>query len=158
MAMVIMSSSVFGRVAPGVADIGVAYHTLIQILGAAAAGVFMIALISSGISSSVIGTLAGQMIMEGFMGFAIPIWARRLLTMVPAFVIALSCQATRAMVFSQVVLSFCLPLPLIALVVLAARRSVMGDFASGRGTTLAAAGATAVIVLLNLVLIREALF
>jgi manganese transport protein len=158
LAMVIMSSSVFGRAAPGIADIGVGYQTLTRALGAGAAGVFMIALIASGISSSVIGTVAGQMIMQGFVGFTIPLWARRLITMAPAFLIALTCQATTAMVFSQVVLSFCLPLPLIALVVLASRSSVMGSFASGRGLTLAAAGATSLIVLLNLVLIREALF
>jgi manganese transport protein len=158
LAMVVMSSSVFGRAAPGIADIGVGYQTLMRALGAGAAGVFMIALIASGISSSVIGTVAGQMIMQGFVGFTIPLWARRLITMAPAFLIALTCPATTAMVFSQVVLSFCLPLPLIALLVLASRSAVMGSFASSKGLTLAAAGATSLIVLLNLVLIREALF
>jgi manganese transport protein len=154
LAMVIMAATVFGTVAPGLTDIALAYHTVIERLGAAAAVVFMIALIASGISSSVIGTLAGQMIMKGFMGFTIPLWARRLITMVPAFVLALYCRPTTAMIISQVVLSFCLPMPLIALVVLSSRSGVMGKFVSGKGITLTAAGATAVIVVLNLVLIR----
>jgi manganese transport protein len=99
-----------------------------------------------------------ELIMQGFVGFTIPLWARRVITMVPAFVIALTCQATTAMVVSQVVLSFCLPLPLIALVVLASRSSVMGSFANGPKVTFAAAATTVLIVLLNLVLIREVLF
>jgi manganese transport protein len=154
LAMVMMASTVFGAVAPGLTDIALAYHTVIERLGAAAAVVFMIALIASGISSSVIGTLAGQMIMKGFMGFTIPLWARRLITMLPAFVLALYCRPTTAMIISQVVLSFCLPMPLIALVVLSSRSAVMGKFVSGKGITLTAAGATAVIMVLNLVLIR----
>jgi len=157
MAMVMMSASVFGRSAPGIADLGAAYHTLVPALGAAAAGVFLVALIASGISSSVVGTMAGQVIMQGFVGFSIPVWARRLITAVPAFFIALSFNATTAMVLSQVVLSFVLPLPLVALVVLSSRKSVMGDFVTGKGTAFAAIAATALIVLLNAVLIRQVL-
>jgi manganese transport protein len=157
LAMVAMASTVFGTAAPGVADIAKAYHSAIQTLGAAAAAVFMISLIASGVSSSVIGTLAGQMIMKGFMGFTIPLWTRRLLTMLPAFLLALLCRPTTAMLLSQVVLSFCLPVPLIALVVLSSRNTVMGSFASGRGVTLLAVGATVVILILNLVLIAELL-
>jgi manganese transport protein len=158
LAMVIMSSTVFGRVAPGVADIGAAYRAVIETLGVAAATVFMIALIASGISSSVIGTVAGQVIMKGFLAVTIPLWARRLITMLPAFAFALCGRPTTVMILSQVVLSFCLPLPLIALVVLSSRSAVMGKFVSGRGVILVASGATAVIVLLNLVLIRMLLF
>jgi manganese transport protein len=112
-------------------------------------------LIASGISSSVVGTMAGQVIMQGFVGFSIPVWARRLLTMVPAFVVALSCNTMTAMVLSQVVLSFVLPLPLIALVVLSSRKSVMGEFVTGRGTAFAAVAATILIVLLNVALIGQ---
>jgi manganese transport protein len=154
-AMVMMSASVFGRSAAGIADLGVAYHTLVPALGAAAAGVFLVALIASGISSSVVGTMAGQVIMQGFVGFSIPVWARRLITAVPAFVIGLSFNATTAMILSQVVLSFVLPLPLIALVVLSSRKSVMGDFVTGKGTAAAAIAATVLIVLLNAVLIGQ---
>src|SRR5712671_699811 len=155
MAMVMMSASVFGRSAPGIADLGAAYHTLVPALGAAAAGVFLVALIASGISSSVVGTMAGQVIMQGFVGFSIPVWVRRLITMAPAFVIALSCNAMTAMILSQVVLSLVLPLPMIALLVLSSRKSVMGDFVTGKGTAAVAIAATVLIVLLNTVLIRQ---
>jgi manganese transport protein len=154
-AMVMMSASVFNKSAPGLSDIGAAYHTLVPALGVGAAGVFLISLMVSGISSSVVGTMAGQVIMQGFVGFSIPVWARRLITVVPAFIVALYCDTMNAMILSQVVLSFVLPLPMIALVVLSSRKSVMGDFAMGKRTALAAAAATAVIVLLNVVLIWQ---
>jgi manganese transport protein len=157
LAMVMMSSSVFSVSTPGIADIGVAYHTLVPALGVGAASVFLVALIASGISSSVVGTMAGQVIMQGFVGFSIPVWARRLLTMVPAFAIALSFNSMTAMILSQVVLSFVLPLPLVALVVLSSRKSVMGDFVTGKATAVAAVAATVLIVLLNVVLIANSL-
>jgi manganese transport protein len=156
-AMVMMSASVFGSSPAAAADISVAYHALVPALGVGAACVFLVALIASGISSSVVGTMAGQVIMQGFVGFSIPIWVRRLITMAPAFVIALSCNAMTAMVVSQVVLSFVLPLPMIALVVLSSRKSVMGSFVTGRGTAFAAVLTTVLIVLLNTVLIRQML-
>jgi len=157
LAMVMMSTSVFSKSTPGIADIGVAYHTLVPALGVGAATVFLVALIASGISSSVVGTMAGQVIMQGFVGFSIPVWARRLITMVPAFVVALSCNTMTAMILSQVVLSLVLPLPLIALVVLSSRKSVMGNFVTGTGTAFAAVAATILIVLLNAVLLRQML-
>jgi manganese transport protein len=157
LAMMMMSTSVFGQSTAGIADIGVAYHTLVPALGVGAAGVFLVALMASGISSSVVGTMAGQVIMQGFVGFSIPVWVRRLVTMVPAFVLALSCNTTTAMILSQVVLSFVLPLPMVALVVLSSRRSVMGDFVMRKGKAFAAVVATALIVLLNVVLIRQML-
>ena len=158
LAMVMMSSSVFGKSTSGIADIGVAYHALIPALGAAAAGVFLVGLMASGISSSVVGTMAGQVIMQGFVGFSIPVWARRLITMVPAFIVALSFNTMTAMIMSQLVLSFVLPLPMVALVILSSRKSVMGDFVTGKGTALAAIAATVLIVLLNMVLIGQLLF
>jgi manganese transport protein len=155
LAMVAVSASVFGKTAPGVTDLGVAYRTLIPALGAGAAGVFLLSLVLSGISSSVVGTIAGQVIMQGFVGFNIPLWLRRVVTMVPAFVVALTCDTTTAMVFSQVVLSLVLPLPLVALVLLSSRKSVMGDFATGRTTLLLAATATVLIVLLNAIVVKQ---
>ena len=105
MAMVMMASSAFHAGHPDVAEIETAYHTLTPLLGAAAAGVFLLSLIASGVSASTVGTMAGQMIMQGFVGFRIPIWLRRLVTMVPAFVVvALGVNATNALVISQVVL------------------------------------------------------
>jgi manganese transport protein len=160
LAMVMMSASVFSKSTPGIADIGVAYHTLIPTLGMGAAGVFLVALMASGISSSVVGTMAGQVIMQGFVGFSIPVWARRLITMEPAFIVALSFNTMTAMILSQVVLSFVLPLPMVSLVVLFSRKSVMGDFVTGKRTAfaaIAAIAATVLIVLLNIVLIRQML-
>jgi manganese transport protein len=156
LAMVMMSSSVFGKSTKGITDISVAYHALIPTLGLGAATVFLIALLASGISSSAVGTMAGQVIMQGFVGFKIPIWVRRVVTMGPAFAIALTVNAMSALVLSQVVLSFVLPLPMIALVVLSTRRSVMGDFKASKITSLAALAATALILFLNIVLIAQA--
>ena len=156
-AMVMMASSAFSKTSPGVSDISVAYHSLVPALGAGAAVIFLVALIASGISSSVVGTMAGQAIMQGFVGFSIPVWVRRLVTMLPAFILALCCNVTTAMILSQVVLSFVLPLPMIALVVLSARRSVMGSFESARGLSVAAVMATVLIILLNAVLIWQML-
>ena len=104
MAMVMMAAAAFHLGHSGVAEIETAYHTLAPLLGAASAGVFLLSLIVSGISSSVVGTMAGQMIMQGFVGFRIPIWLRRLVTMLPAFaVVGMGVDATRALVLSQVV-------------------------------------------------------
>ena len=83
MAMVMMASGAFHAGHPDVAEIETAYHTLTPLLGIGAAGVFLLSLIASGVSSSTVGTMAGQMIMQGFVGFRIPIWVRRLVTMVP---------------------------------------------------------------------------
>jgi manganese transport protein len=157
LAMVMMSSSAFGKSTAGIADIAVAYHTLVPAIGIGAAGVFLVALIASGVSSSVVGTMAGQVIMQGFVGFSVPVWARRLITMMPAFAVALTCNMMSALVLSQVVLSFILPLPMIALVVLSLRKSVMGEFVAGRGTAVAAVAAMILIVLLNVVLIAQVL-
>src|SRR5262249_15563124 len=93
-----------------------AYHPLAPLLGGAAAGIFLVSLLASGVSSATVGTLAGQMIMQGFIGFRIPLWVRRLVTMIPAFVVVgLGIDATNALVISQGVLSITLPLPMIAL-------------------------------------------
>ena len=155
-AMVIMASSAFHAGNSDVAEIGTAYHTLTPLFGAAAAGIFLASLIASGISSSVVGTMAGQMIMQGFVGFRIPVWVRRLVTMVPAFiVVAMGVNATDALVYSQVVLSLALPAPMIALVMFTRRRDIMGEFANGRWTSLAAIVGTVVIVLLNVVLLLQ---
>ncbi|MFL9960725.1 Nramp family divalent metal transporter [Paraburkholderia sediminicola] len=155
LAMVIMSASVFGKSGSGVADVSVAYHTLIPLLGVGAATVFLVSLLASGISSSAVGTMAGQVIMQGFVGFRIPIWVRRLITAVPAFVVGLNGNVMDAMIGSQVVLSLILPLPLVALVVVSSRRSVMGDFVAGKKTVFAALAATVLIVLLNVVLVWQ---
>jgi len=156
MAMVIMASAAFHAGHSDVSEIETAYHTLTPLLGAGAAAVFLISLMASGISSSAVGTMAGQVIMQGFVGFRIPIWVRRLVTMVPSFVVvALGVNATMALVMSQVVLSFALPIPMIALVLFTRRRDIMGEFANNRLTDLAAIAGTAIILVLNVVLLAQ---
>jgi len=158
MAMVMMASSAFHAGHSDVAEIETAYHTLTPLLGGAAASVFLVSLLASGVSSSTVGTMAGQMIMQGFINFHIPIWVRRLVTMVPAFVVvALGVNATQALVISQVMLSIALPLPMIALLMFTRRTDLMGDHANGMLTQVAALAATAVVLALNLVLIVQTL-
>jgi manganese transport protein len=158
MAMVMMASSAFHAGHSDVAEIETAYHTLTPLLGGAAAALFLLSLIASGISSSTVGTMAGQMIMQGFVGFRIPIAVRRLVTMAPAFVVvALGVNATKALVISQVVLSIALPLPMIALLMFTRRPDIMGAFANGRATNLAALLGTIVVLALNLFLILQIL-
>jgi len=156
LAMVMMASSAFHAGHPEVAEIQTAYHTLTPLLGGAAAGVFLISLIASGVSSSTVGTMAGQMIMQGFVGFSIPIWLRRLITMVPAFiVVAVGADATNALVISQVVLSMALPLPMISLLIFTGRPDIMGAFTNGKLTRAAALFGAATVLALNLVLIAQ---
>jgi manganese transport protein len=158
MAMVMMASSAFHSGHPDVAEIETAYHMLTPLLGAAAAGVFLLSLIVSGVSASTVGTMAGQMIMQGFVGFRIPIWVRRVVTMLPAFVVvALGVNATDALVISQVVLSIALPLPMIALLIFTGRTDIMGAFANGRLTRIAALIGTAAVLMLNIFLILQTL-
>jgi manganese transport protein len=101
-------------------------------------------------------TVPGQVIMQGFVGFHIPLWLCRLVTMVPSFVvIALGFGATQALILSQVALTLILPLPMIALLILTRRRDVMGSFANGSLTMAAATMATAIVLALNLLLVLQ---
>lgn len=139
-----------------IADITTAYQTLTPLLGAAASIVFAISLLASGLSSSTVGTMAGQVIMQGFVGFTIPVWVRRLVTMLPAIVvIAIGVDPTRALVLSQVVLSFVLPVPVIALVIFTSRRAVMGTLVNRKSTTILAMLCALVILLLNVLLLYQ---
>ena len=154
MAMVIMAAAAFHLGHSEVAEIETAYHTLTPLLGASSAAVFLVSLIASGVSSSVVGTMAGQMIMQGFVNFRIPIWLRRAVTMVPAFiVVALNANPTETLVLSQVVLSIALPVPMIALLHFTSSRKVMGAFANRRRVVVVATAATAVVLGLNFVLL-----
>ena len=131
-AMLMMAAAAFHAGHRDVAAIETAYHTLAPLLGGAAAFIFLMSLMASGISSSVVGTMAGQVIMQGFLHWRIPVWLRRLVTMLPAFaVVAAGADATRCLVISQVVLSLVLPVPMVALLLLSARRDVMGVFRMG---------------------------
>jgi manganese transport protein len=155
-AMVMMAASAFHLGHSDVAEIEVAYHTLVPLLGAAAAGIFLVSLMASGISSSVVGTMAGQVIMQGFVGWRIPIWVRRVVTMVPAFFVAAAgFDATSSLVISQVVLSLALPVPMIALLVLSRRRDVMGAMAAGPAMFVLAVVATGATLVMNALLLAE---
>jgi manganese transport protein len=157
MAMTAMAAAAFHPDHADVASIETAYKTLIPLLGGAAAGVFLTSLLASGFSSSVVGTMAGQVIMQDFVRFTIPLWLRRLVTMIPAFVVVgFGVDSTRALVLSQVVLSLVLPVPLIALILLTSRRDVMGDFVNGVLARGVAGPAAAVVVALNLFLLAQA--
>jgi manganese transport protein len=158
MAMVTMAAHAFYGAAGPVATLQNAYQTLIPALGGAAAGLFLIALTSAGLSSSVVGTMAGQMIMQGFVGFRIPLWLRRAVTMLPAFAVALiGCDITRALVLSQVILSLVLPVPMVALIVLSRDAQLMGRFKTSRRVTAIATAAAMAVLGLNLFLVATAL-
>jgi manganese transport protein len=155
-AMVMMAAAAFHAGHRDVAEIETAYHTLAPLLGGGAAALFLLSLMASGISSSVVGTMAGQVIMQGFLHRSIPVWLRRLITMLPAFaVVAAGADATRSLVISQVVLSLVLPVPMVALLLLSRRRAVMGAFTLGAGVSLLAAVATVVTLVLNAVLLVQ---
>jgi manganese transport protein len=133
-----------------------AHAELGRLVGGGAALAFAVALLASGASSSSVGTYAGQVVMEGFINVRIPLLVRRALTMLPAIVVlALGMNPTSALVLSQVVLSFGIPLALIPLVVLTGRRDVMGVHVNRRLTTIAAWSCALVITALNVFLIAQ---
>jgi len=159
-AMLIMAASTFFQHGmTGVGSIEEAHRTLEPLLGKAASWIFALSLLASGLSSSTVGTMAGQVIMKGFLRRQIPSWVRRLATMVPSLVvIGLGLDPTRTLVISQVVLSFGLPFAIIPLAIFTAKREVMGVLVNRRLTTLAAAAAAALVVLLNLYLLYQTFF
>jgi len=139
-------------------DLSAVYNGLEAYLGTSAAVMFGLALLASGLSSSSVGTMAGQVVMQGFMGRQIPLTLRRAVTMAPALVIVASgVNPYKALVLSQVVLSFGIPFALIPLVLFCRDRSLMGTLVNRRSTTAAAVVVTAVIVGLNAFLIQQAL-
>lgn len=159
LAMMFMSAAVFHSTGhAAVADIATAYRTLEPLLGNLAALVFLVSLLASGIASSVVGTMAGQVIMQSFVGFTVPIWVRRLITMLPAIIVAaIGLNVTQTLIVSQVALSFVLPVPIVALVWLTSRRETMGTLVNGRAVTLMAVAAAVAILTLNGILIWTSL-
>jgi len=135
-----------------------AYKTLTPLLGGGASIVFGLSLLASGISSSAVGTMAGQVIMQGFIQRQIPVWLRRAVTMVPALVvIALNVNPTKALIYSQVGVSFGLPFALIPLVIFTRRKDLMGVLVNRRGTTYLTYVVIAAIVVLNVFLLYQAI-
>jgi manganese transport protein len=162
-AMLLMAAATFWATGQAVAEsddiIFESYRTLTPLLGGAASTFFAISLLASGLSSSTVGTMAGQVIMQGFIQRRIPIWLRRLVTMLPALiVIALGLDATRTLVLSQVVLSFGIPFALIPLVLFTRRRDLMGTLVNHRITTAVATVVVALIVSLNVFLLYQTFF
>jgi len=154
-AMLIMAASTF--YVQGLREIGTleeAYRTLSPILGQAAGKMFAIALIAAGLSSSAVGTMSGQVVMQGFVRFRIPLWVRRLVTVLPSLaVLYLGLDPTRTLVISQVVLSFGLPFAVIPLVLFTANKKIMGPLVNRPFTSFLAGIATLLILALNSYLI-----
>jgi manganese transport protein len=156
-AMLVMAASTFFQKGLlNVDSLDGAHKTLQPILGGASSALFALALLASGLSSSAVGTLSGQVVMQGFIRRQIPLMVRRLVTMVPAFVvIAIGIDPTRTLVISQVVLSFGIPFALVPLVYFTARRDIMGQLVNRRITTVAASVIACVIIALNIFLLAQ---
>ncbi|HEX9029705.1 MAG TPA: Nramp family divalent metal transporter [Anaerolineales bacterium] len=159
-AMLIMAASTFFN--QGLHSVGTleeAHRTLQPLLGPAAGTVFAISLLASGLSSSSVGTMAGQVIMQGFMHRHIPPWVRRIVTIAPSlFVIFLGLDPTRTLVISQVVLSFGLPFAIIPLILFTSNKEIMGVLVNRRFTTYLASLVAGVIVVLNIYLLYQIFF
>jgi manganese transport protein len=157
MAMLVVAANVFyGSGLHNVASLEIAHKTLTPILGHASSTIFALALIASGISSSTVGTMAGQVVMQGFIHRTIPLFVRRAVTMIPAFiVIGIGLDPSRTLVLSQVVLSFGIPFALIPLVIFTSRRDVMGPLVNHRTTTAIAVVVAALISGLNIFLLVQ---
>jgi manganese transport protein len=155
MAMLVVAATVFfGSGLLNVDSLEGAHRTLVPILGGASSTLFALALLASGLSSSTVGTLSGQVVMQGFIDRKIPIFVRRLVTMLPALVVAaIGVDPSRTLVISQVILSFGIPFALIPLVWFTSRRDLMGPLANRRATTVVAAAVAGLISLLNVFLL-----
>jgi len=156
-AMLIMSAATFH--VQGHTEIGTiqeAYRTLTPLLGKAAGTVFAVSLLASGLSSATVGTMAGQVIMQGFIHREVPIWLRRLVTMVPSLlVIAAGFDPTQTLVISQVLLSFGLPFAIIPLVMFTSRKEIMGVLVNHKITSWLASIVAGIIVVLNIYLLFQ---
>lgn len=148
--LAVAAATFFGKNIEDAGNLETAYRTLTPLLGPAAAIAFAVALLASGISSSAVGTMAGQVIMQGFVTFSIPLWLRRTITMIPAFAVILAgLDTTSVLVLSQVILSFGVPFALIPLLLFAANRGVMGVLVSRPIITVLGWSFAAIIIGLN---------
>lgn len=157
--MLIMAAATFFQ--QGLTDVGTieeAHRTLEPLLGWAASWVFGVSLLAAGLSSSSVGTMAGQVIMQGFLHWHIPVWIRRLVTMLPSLiVIAIGLDPTYTLVLSQVVLSFGLPFAIVPLVIFTSRRDVMGGLVNRTTTTVLLGTSAALVIGLNVFLLVQIL-
>jgi len=160
LAMLVVAAALFshsgrgGAVAVAGGSIEAAHADLGRLVGGGAALAFAVALLASGLSSSSVGTYAGQVVMQGFVGRSVPLFARRAVTMLPALIVlAAGLPPTASLVISQVVLSFGIPFALVPLVALTRRPDIMGALVNWRITTFAAAGAAGLIIAMNVYLL-----
>jgi len=157
-AMLVMAAGLFFGAATPVTTLEGAFAQLGEYAGPAAAMLFGLGLLASGFSSSSVGTMSGQVVMQGFIARRIPLFARRLITMTPPLVIlAMGVDATTALVMSQVVLSFGIPFALIPLLLFCSNREIMGPLVNHRTTTVAAWGIALIVIALNVFLLYETL-
>ena len=158
MAMLCIAAALFHRPGlTGTGELGPVYDRLGSLVGGGAALAFGIALMASGLSSSSVGTYAGQVVMSGFMNWRIPLTARRALTMLPSLlVLALAVNTTQALVYSQIVLSFGIPFAVIPLLLISRDRGTMTDMTNRRLTSTLMTATTATIISLNLYLLYSA--
>jgi manganese transport protein len=153
--MLCVAVAIFNRTGnTGVDSIEAAHDGLATLVGGGAALAFAVALLASGLSSSSVGTYAGQVVMQGFIRRSIPLFVRRGVTMTPALVVlALGLPTTATLVISQVVLSFGIPFALVPLILVTRRADLMGTLVNRRSTTIAASLIAAIIIALNVFLI-----
>jgi manganese transport protein len=158
--MLIMAAALFNANGlTGVGDIDKAFEQLNVQVGSTSAILFGVALLASGFSSSSVGTMSGQVVMQGFINRSISLWLRRFITMLPALVIlAIGLNPSRSLVISQVVLSFGIPFALIPLLIHCRNRQVMGALVNRRATTAIATVVVALIVSLNVFLLYQTFF
>ena len=153
-AIMIMAASAFHSDSPNVASISEAYKTLVPVFGATAGIVFLITLLASGIASSVTGTLAGQAIMEGLLGKKVNVWLRRIVTrfinVIPTTIaILLGLDPLNILVYSQVILSLMIPLPMIPLIIISTDKTLMSEFVNRKITTAVAIVFAGIILVFN---------
>jgi manganese transport protein len=152
--LVVAGTLFFQHVDPASLDLQTAYVTLVPALGVFAGIAFGVGLLASGLSSSTTGTLAGQVVLQGFLGKRVKMWVWRLLTMIPALIaIALNVPSVEVLVISQVVLSMQLPFTMVAVVLLTGRRDLMGELVNGRLTNIVNVLLVLVVTILNVVLL-----
>jgi len=157
--MVIVSAAVFFSNNMQINTIEEAHRSLEPILGSLSSGAFGIALLASGLSSSAVGTIAGQTIMKGFTGLSIPVQLRRIITMLPALIIILlGINPMNALIGSQVILSFILPIPIIQMIFIAGKKELMGPFANSAIVQKTGIFIAIAVAVLNMVLILQMIF
>lgn len=154
-AMLVVAGTVFFQhVNPADLSLQQAYVTLVPALGAFAAIAFGIGLLASGLSSSTTGTMAGQIVLQGFLGKHVDMWVWRLITMIPALiVIALNVSSVEVLIISQVILSLQLPFTMVPVILLTRRQDLMGELVNGRLTNVMNVVIALVVTVLNVVLL-----